>query len=160
MKMLGFVPQTPLASPVGDAARTSRETARAQWLPNLHNLRFLALTEPYRCFFRFADQQLKLAHQLQKPCCLLFIDIDGLKQINDTFGHEVGDRVIVDAADLLSQTYRDSDIVARLGGDEFVVFIPKCSDRTNAISVRLQTNIDLFNHNQGRNYRLSMSIGV
>ncbi|MEH2211797.1 sensor domain-containing diguanylate cyclase [Nostoc sp.] len=113
-----------------------------------------------RGFFIFADQQLKLAHQLQKPCCLLFIDIDGLKQINDTFGHEVGDRVIVDAADLLSQTYRDSDIVARLGGDEFVVFIPKCSDRTNAISVRLQTNIDLFNQNQGRNYRLSMSIGV
>ncbi|MEH2167870.1 MAG: diguanylate cyclase [Nostoc sp.] len=57
-----------------------------------------------RGFFLFADQQLKLAHQLQKPCCLLFLDIDGLKQINDTFGHEVGDRVIVDAADLLSQT--------------------------------------------------------
>ena len=83
-----------------------------------------------------------------------------MKQINDTFGHEVGDRVIVDTADLLSQTYRDSDIVARWGGDEFVVFIPKCSDRTNGISVRLQTNIDLFNQNRGRSYHLSMSIGV
>ncbi len=113
-----------------------------------------------RGFFLFADQQLKLAHRLQKPCCLLFIDIDGLKQINDNFGHEFGDRLIVDAADLLRQTYRDSDIIARLGGDEFVVFIPKCSDYTNTISVRLQTNIDLFNQNRGRSYYLSMSIGV
>ncbi|MEH2196627.1 sensor domain-containing diguanylate cyclase [Nostoc sp.] len=113
-----------------------------------------------RGFFLFADEQLKLAHQLQKSCCLLFVDIDGLKQINDTFGHEVGDRVITDAAELLSQTYRDSDIVARWGGDEFVVLISKCSDYTNAITLRLQTNVDFFNQNRGRSYHLSMSIGV
>jgi len=113
-----------------------------------------------RGFFLFAQQQLKLAHRLQKSCCLLFVDIDGLKQINDTFGHEVGDRVIADVAELLSQTYRDSDIIARWGGDEFVVFIPKCSSHTNAITVRLQTNVDFFNQNRGRSYHLSMSIGV
>ncbi len=113
-----------------------------------------------RGFFLFADEQLKLAHPRQKSCCLLFIDIDGLKQINDTFGHEVGDRVIADAAELLNQTYRDSDIIARWGGDEFVVFIPKCSQDTNAITVRLQTNVDFFNQNRGRSYHLSMSIGV
>ncbi|BAY38592.1 diguanylate cyclase with GAF sensor [Nostoc sp. NIES-2111] len=113
-----------------------------------------------RGFFLFADQQLKLTHRLEKSCCLLFIDLDGLKQINDTFGHEVGDRVIADAAALLSQTYRDSDIIARWGGDEFVVFIPDCLAHTNTITARLQTNVDLFNQNRGRSYHLSMSIGV
>ncbi|BBD62681.1 diguanylate cyclase with GAF sensor [Nostoc sp. HK-01] len=113
-----------------------------------------------RGFFLFANQQLKLAHRLEKSCCILFIDIDGLKQINDTFGHEVGDRVIADAAELISQTYRDSDIIARWGGDEFVVFISDYLAHTNAITVRLQSNVDLFNQNRGRSYHLSMSIGV
>ncbi|MBD2681790.1 MULTISPECIES: sensor domain-containing diguanylate cyclase [Nostoc] len=113
-----------------------------------------------RGFFLLTQQQLKLAHRRQKPCCLLFIDIDGLKQINDTFGHEVGDRVIVDTAELLKQTYRDSDIIARLGGDEFVVFMPESSDCTNTVSARLQRNVDFFNHNRGRSYHLSISVGV
>jgi len=130
------------------------------------NVRHLSLTDQLtglynrRGFFLFADQQLKLDHQLQKSCCLLFVDIDGLKPINDTFGHEVGDRLIVDVAELLSQTYRDCDIISRWGGDEFVVFISKCSNDTNAITARLQTNVDFFNQNRGRSYHLSMSIGV
>lgn len=113
-----------------------------------------------RGFFLLTQQQLKLAHRRQKPCCLLFIDIDGLKQINDIFGHEVGDRVIVDTAELLKQSYRDSDIIARLGGDEFVVFMPESSDCTNTVSARLQGNVDFFNHNRGRSYHLSISVGV
>ncbi|RCJ29048.1 diguanylate cyclase [Nostoc minutum NIES-26] len=112
-----------------------------------------------RGFFLLAEQQLKLTHRRQTSCCLLFVDVDGLKQINDTFGHEVGDRVISDTAELLRQTCRDSDIVARWGGDEFVVFIPECSDRTNAISDRLQANVNSFNQNRGRSYHLSMSVG-
>ncbi|MBC6433610.1 diguanylate cyclase [Nostoc sp. HG1] len=51
------------------------------------------------------------------------IDLDGLKQINDTLGHDIGDSLIVDAGRLLKQSFRNSDIVARLRGDEFIVFI-------------------------------------
>lgn len=120
------------------------------------------LTQLYnrRGFFLLAEQQLKIARRTQSPCFLLFADLDGLKQINDGLGHEVGDRVITDAAKLLKQTFRDADIVARIGGDEFVVFISNCSDHKDDFHVRLQANIDHFNQEDDRSYQLSMSVGI
>ena len=107
-----------------------------------------------------AQQQLKIARRTQSPCYLLFADLDGLKQVNDTLGHERGDGVIADAAEILKQTFRDADIVARLGGDEFAIFIPACSDNTNDFHIRLQTSIDRFNQESDRPYQLAMSVGV
>ena len=86
--------------------------------------------------------------------------LDGLKQINDTLGHERGDGVIADAAQILKQTFRDVDIVARLGGDEFAILIPACSDNTNDFHIRRQTSIDRFNQESDRPYQLTMSVGV
>lgn len=121
-----------------------------------------------RGFFLLAEQQLKIVQRTETSCYLLFTDLDGLKQINDSLGHEMGDRLIVDAAQLLSQTFRDADIIARLGGDEFVVLIPATSERPVDFQQRLQAHIDRFNENQGlesasmivRPYHLSMSVGV
>ncbi|HEY9625964.1 MAG TPA: diguanylate cyclase [Coleofasciculaceae cyanobacterium] len=113
-----------------------------------------------RGFFLLANQQLKIARRTQSPCYLLFADVDGLKQINDTLGHAIGDQVITDASQLLTQTFRDADIVARLGGDEFVVLIPTGSDKKNNFHLRLQANIDCFNQEFDRPYQLSMSMGV
>lgn len=129
-------------------------------------VRQLALTDELtalynrRGFFLLARQQLKMAQRTQLPCCLLFADVDGLKQINDTFGHEVGDNVIVDAAQLLQRTFRDEDIIARLGGDEFAVLMLACSDTMDALGLRLQANIDQFNQVAARSYQLAMSVGV
>ncbi len=129
-------------------------------------VRQLALTDELtalynrRGFFLLARQQLKMAQRTQLPCCLLFADVDGLKQINDTFGHEVGDSVIVDAAQLLKQTFRDADIIARLGGDEFAILIPACSDAVEVLFLRLQANIDQFNRVAARSYQLAISVGV
>jgi diguanylate cyclase (GGDEF)-like protein len=113
-----------------------------------------------RGFFLLAGQQLKMAQRNQLPCGLLFTDVDGLKQINDTFGHEIGDRVIVNAAQLLKQTFRDTDIIARLGGDEFAILIPDYSDAVDVLCLRLQANIDQFNQAASRCYQLAMSVGV
>ncbi|HEY9699046.1 MAG TPA: diguanylate cyclase [Trichocoleus sp.] len=117
-----------------------------------------------RGFFLLAEQQLKVARRTYMACCLLFADLDGLKQINDTLGHAVGDRAIADAAQLLMQTFRDADIVARLGGDEFAVLIPACSDNSAEFSNRLQANIDRFNQGcacaGSCSYQLSMSVGI
>ena len=129
-------------------------------------VRQLALTDELtalynrRGFFLLAGQQLKMAQRTQLPCGLLFADVDGLKQINDTFGHEIGDRVIVDAAQLLKQTFRDADIIARLGGDEFAVLISDYSDALDVLCLRLQANIDQFNQAASCCYQLSMSVGV
>lgn len=113
-----------------------------------------------RGFFLLAEQQLKIARRSQSSSCLLFADLDGLKSINDSLGHEMGDRAIYDAAQLLKQSFRDADIVARLGGDEFVIFIPDCSDKTNEFYDRLQTSLDYFNQTSDRPYQLSISLGI
>ncbi|MEG4420244.1 diguanylate cyclase [Microcoleus sp. LAD1_D5] len=113
-----------------------------------------------RGFFLLAEQQLKIAQRTQTSYCILFADLDGLKKINDTFGHEMGDRVIVDAAQILKQTFRDADIVARLGGDEFALFITNfSSDSSTNFQSRLQENIDCFNQQSERAY-ISISLGV
>jgi diguanylate cyclase (GGDEF)-like protein len=121
-----------------------------------------ALTGLYnrRGFFLLAEQQLKLARRNQSPYYLLFADLDGLKQINDSLGHEKGDEVIVGAAEILKQTFRDADIVARLGGDEFVILIPTCSDKTIDFHLRLQTSLDRFNQESDAPYCLAISMGV
>lgn len=111
-----------------------------------------------RGFLLLAEQQLKLAHRVNTSVCLLYIDLDGLKQVNDMLGHEMGDRLIVDAANVLKQTFRESDVIARLGGDEFAVFVPSCGAEDDVVS-RLQKNITLFNETRKNSYHLSMSIG-
>ncbi|MEG4275538.1 MULTISPECIES: diguanylate cyclase [unclassified Microcoleus] len=113
-----------------------------------------------RGFFLLAEQQLKIARRTQTSYFILFADLDGLKKINDTLGHEMGDRVIVDAAQILKQTFREADIVARLGGDEFALFIPNFSgDSSTNFHARLQDNIDRFNQQSERAY-ISISLGV
>ena len=82
------------------------------------------LTKLYnrRGFLTLAERHLKLAVRKKTGVFLLFADLDGLKIINDTFGHLEGDRALVDAADILRNSFRSADIIARLGGDEFTVF--------------------------------------
>ncbi|CAD5981316.1 Cyclic di-GMP phosphodiesterase PA4781 [Planktothrix tepida] len=113
-----------------------------------------------RGFFLLAEQQLKIARRTQTPCCVLFADLDGLKKINDTLGHELGDRVIMDAAQILKETFRDADIVARLGGDEFSLFLPGGESHSTDFQARLQANLDCFNLTSNRAYILSISMGV
>ncbi|MEH2350814.1 MAG: sensor domain-containing diguanylate cyclase [Nostoc sp.] len=113
-----------------------------------------------RGFFMMAEQQLKIAHRMRLLCWVIFIDLDGLKQVNDTLGHEIGDALIIDAGQLLKQTFRNSDIVARLGGDEFIVFISSYFKDADSIQEYLQVNIANFNQQQNRSYELSMSMGI
>ncbi|MEH2295287.1 GGDEF domain-containing response regulator [Nostoc sp.] len=113
-----------------------------------------------RGFFWLAHQELKIVQRRQMFCCLLFVDIDGLKQVNDSLGHEIGDRMIVDTGQLLKETFRDSDIIARLGGDEFVILVPIESINTDEFYPRLQANIARFNQEHNYSYQLSISVGV
>jgi diguanylate cyclase (GGDEF)-like protein/PAS domain S-box-containing protein len=114
-----------------------------------------------RGFIMFAGQQLKIADRMKSGVSLLFADLDGLKQINDTFGHQEGDRAIIDTANVLEGTFRDSDIIARIGGDEFVVLGLKSHEMYfELLTSRLKENIDIYNAERGRPYKLMLSIGV
>jgi diguanylate cyclase (GGDEF)-like protein/PAS domain S-box-containing protein len=79
---------------------------------------------PNRRMFRDQlDKEIRKAHRSGKELALLFLDMDGFKQVNDLFGHEAGDQLLAMAASRLKACVRESDIVARLGGDEFTVVL-------------------------------------
>ncbi|MFN4103078.1 MAG: putative bifunctional diguanylate cyclase/phosphodiesterase [Tepidimonas sp.] len=84
------------------------------------------------------DQALVAAERDGRPLCVLFIDLDRFKAINDSLGHEAGDQVLVEAAQRLHARLRASDIVARIGGDEFVVALTGIQDEADAARVALQ----------------------
>jgi len=114
-----------------------------------------------RGFFTFAEDCLMSAKRSEKRLMLLYADLDGLKEINDTSGHDEGDRLIKETAAILKSTYRTSDIIARIGGDEFVVF-PVGTDEDHAaiIAARLQENIEHFNAINNNRYKLRISTGI
>lgn len=87
------------------------------------NLVALSLTDELtglynrRGFLTLAEQQLKTAKRVHCGTVLLSVDLDGLKKINDGFGHQEGDFVLKEAADILKKTFREADIIARMSGD-------------------------------------------
>jgi len=114
-----------------------------------------------RGFLSLANQHLKLARRTRTGFWLILLDIDRLKQINDTFGHHEGDRAIVTTAEILEKTFRDSDIIARLGGDEFsVLTIQAADDGVQSMIARLQENLDHYNAASRASYELALSVGL
>lgn len=129
-------------------------------------LRALALTDDLtslynrRGFFPAAAQQLKLARRGGKPGLMWFCDLDGLKQINDTFGHREGDVALVRTANALEATFRDSDVLARIGGDEFVALATDINPEGHQqLLARLRNCLKQANRRETR-YKLSLSVGA
>jgi diguanylate cyclase (GGDEF)-like protein len=92
---------------------------------------------------------------------MLYADVDGLKVINDTWGHKVGDMALEETAKILGETYRESDVIARLGGDEFAVLIMDPPDEDiEALRRRLEKKLDTVNSSGDRAFRLSLSVGL
>jgi diguanylate cyclase (GGDEF)-like protein len=113
-----------------------------------------------RGFLLRAEQMLKLVGRMNTQGWLFYIDLDGLKHINDTNGHEAGDRLIRSAAKVLRESFRDTDIVARIGGDEFVVFVVGTAKPSLEIEERITRNIEHHNLCYPAQPRIAMSIGV
>ncbi len=81
-----------------------------------------------RGFMRELDRLVARAARYGTPAAMLFVDLDGLKIINDTFGHQAGDQALIQVAQLLSAGVRRGDIVGRLGGDEFGILLEQASE--------------------------------
>ncbi len=121
------------------------------------------LTRVYnrRGFLTLAEQQIKVAHRTKKEMSLFYADLDDLKKINDSFGHDEGDAALIEAADLLKEAFRDSDIIARIGGDEFVILaIDIAEGKVSALVRRLRERTQARNARDGTAYPLSFSLGV
>ncbi|MEN8258328.1 MAG: sensor domain-containing diguanylate cyclase [Thermodesulfobacteriota bacterium] len=115
-----------------------------------------------RGFRTLAQQELDLAERQHETMAVFYIDLDGLKQINDRHGHNAGDQAIQDTAEILKETFRAADIIARIGGDEFAVF-GSFAPETGSHSVlrwRLAEGIRNFNSKKEKPYAISCSVGV
>ncbi len=114
-----------------------------------------------RAFNMLATQVLAVCQRTGQVATLVAIDMDGFKQINDRFGHAVGDEALCEFATVMREVFRESDLCARLGGDEFAVLMTAASPRdVNAGFCRFAEAIDARNAKVGRSYHLAYSSGV
>lgn len=121
------------------------------------------LTQLYnrRGFMKLGTEYYDNAKESLLGFLLLYVDVDGLKRINDKYGHIEGDDAISATAAILNKSFRTSDIISRLGGDEFTVLMSGASPKDEPdIRKRITYYCDLHNNTSGRPYKLSMSIGT
>lgn len=146
-----------VAVTVRDITRRKREEVR---------LRRASLTDDLtrlynrRGFLALAEQQLRVARRQGKDAVVMYADMDGFKQLNDTYGHAVGDRALQAVSRLLQSTVRDCDVVARLGGDEFTI-LALDADGVGAriIQKRIEERLALLNASGAFPATIALTIG-
>ena len=116
-----------------------------------------------RYFYERLQRDLEEARGFERPLGVLMLDVDGLKRINDSHGHKVGDAVLVAAAKLLSDHTRACDVPARIGGDEFAVILPEADKRgAQAAARRITAAVKhgVLCEEHGVSVRLTLSVGA
>ena len=121
-----------------------------------------ALTKLYnlRGFTLFAEHELKVAHRRKTISAVVYVDVDGLKAVNDGRGHGEGDALLVATAKLLRNVFRECDVIGRLGGDEFAVFATDVRGDPEFLAKRLRAEIPVVGFLPGSPTGLAVSIGV
>lgn len=113
-----------------------------------------------RGFLALAEQQMKIEERRGQKLVLYFADLDRMKWINDTLGHQEGDRALQDLSRILKDTFRDADVIGRMGGDEFAVLALDMDQLDPRILMnRLADNLLAFHQREERPFHLSLSVG-
>lgn len=113
----------------------------------------------HRHFQQETEQEVRRAYRSEISVSLMLLDLDHFKEVNDTFGHEEGNRCLIGTADLLRKTLRETDVLARFGGDEFEVLLPDTGpEAALEVAEKVRGEIARFKIPDGK--RLSASIGV
>jgi diguanylate cyclase (GGDEF)-like protein len=114
-----------------------------------------------RGFVALADVQLRMARRERRHCLVICADLDRLKSVNDTWGHEAGDRAVVATSGVLQASFRDSDIVARFGGDEFVALAYHAGEESVAgVTARIESGLTDAQDALHLPHPLRLSMGV
>ena len=143
-------------------AQVAELEARVEQLDQLAHQDSLINLPNRRGFMRALERFVDRCKRYDEPSAMLFVDLDGLKMINDTFGHKAGDEALIQVAQLLVGGVRRSDVVARIGGDEFGILLAHAHEAiahdTAARLVNVIADCD-FMHD-GDALPLSVAIGV
>lgn len=107
------------------------------------------------------SNQIKLTKRNKMNFCVCFIDLNGLKQVNDTYGHQEGDEFIITICNLIKETIRECDNICRIGGDEFLIIFPDCTeDSAKDILKRIVDSLRKMNKQSTKPYKLDFSYGI
>lgn len=146
---------------------TERERSRAALLEHTQTMQTLSLVDELtglynrRGFLALASKRAEAVLRSGQLPVLLFLDLDGMKWINDYLGHTAGDQALRDTARLLRNTFRLTDVIGRLGGDEFVVLAPMAAGSSPELARgRWVAAVQAFNEQKTRPYDLSVSVGA
>lgn len=133
------------------------------------DMQAMALTDPLtaianrRCFFEALDRCFAPQECSCRPISMLIFDVDRFKSINDQYGHQVGDRVLLELAKIIQGHIRNEDLAARIGGEEYAVLLPgACSHEAGRVACRIHTavaNYD-FRLDGSRRVPVTTSIGI
>jgi diguanylate cyclase (GGDEF)-like protein len=141
-----------------DLARMAEQELAAVALATMDELTMISNR---RGFEALAKHALGLCARLRKPASLMFFDLDLFKQVNDRFGHAEGDRALIAFAQLLQETFRESDVIGRLGGDEFAVLLTNADDNESQQALsRLRNELERHNREAQRGYDIAYSVGA
>lgn len=107
----------------------------------------------------FLEREFKLTQSKNKNLVVCFIDVDGLKTVNDNFGHEEGDKLLISLTKILKEGIRKTDFVIRIGGDEFLIVFPETTmQEANKVLGRILKLVEKFNQNY-KKYSVGFSYG-
>jgi len=147
---IAFVILIVIAWYINDMETEIQDLSLRDELTQLNNLRGFSL---------LGGHMLSLAQRSQLPCSVLFVDVDNLKNINDSLGHAKGSAILIETVRMLEQTFRETDVIGRIGGDEFAV-VCQCSHVAISIAAnRLEAAIATRNAQSGPEIPFSFSVG-
>ncbi len=148
-----------LVSPLTVAVRNVQMFEKAERLTVTDDLTKLY---NYRYLMQYLDAEVRRCLRYKKKVSLLFIDIDGFKRINDTFGHLVGSQALAEMGQVFRRILRETDVVGRYGGDEFVIVLPETPlNGALVIAERIRKKVEDYEFiAQDLNIRLTVSLGV
>ncbi len=153
--------------PIGDGSgRTQRVVGIAADITDLklgeEKLRYLSLHDPLTGLYNriyFEEEMSRIEKARYRTVGILSCDVDGLKLVNDTLGHDQGDRLLAAAARVIRESFREGDLVARIGGDEFSVVLPDTTEpAVEYACLRIQEAVDTYNTSTPE-LPLSISVG-
>jgi len=147
----------------------SRVKKELKYHEMLEELKLLASTDSMtklynrRYFSNMSEFIFSLMKREKQNLSVIMLDIDKFKNINDTYGHKIGDDVIISLANKLIEHQRQSDIICRYGGEEFVILLPKTSlDETNILAQKIRKEIEsiILNISINKDLKFTVSVGV